>query len=1334
MKIMPKRIFTLLFFILSYASSIYCQNLHQVTSTDGLTTNRVLSLAQSDDGYLWLGTSAGINTYCGNQVVPSFKTIDDFNGYTIEELSQTSDTLLWVRTHYFIRRLNTANAKYHDYQQFSGWNMMRDFGKERVVVWTRQKRFHLYDPATQKFKVMPFKADKNFEVTNMGLSGNTFWFSTNRGLYVANWNARKNRLTGFRRITSMETISGDMSDDTNRIILVEKDGVMSEVNLRTGHKERVADVNQEMRKYGKTVTMVKMHGAYFVAYYNSNVVKYSFAKDGTLNKRLIKVNTRIKKMVRDKQQDIIWIATDGEGLYSYWEDNYEINCYEYKNFDMSLGSRVNAFAFTADNNLYLATNGNGLLCFQCDNDLRPLKLQKQFLTINSQLPHDKVSGIASSRHGGLWVGTEGGLSFFDFRSKTFTKMVPGLLWAEKISEINDSTLWVATLGCGVYKLHITNTGGIPRLSIIDRLFAGNHDFPENLFYTMSCGKDGSIWLGGMGVGIYRVSNNDKDLVHYNITGFKSQQNDVLSLLYDHGNLYVSSGIGLMRVGKDGSTKMFSTANGLPNNVVHGMIFDNRSILWVSTSNGIAAIKGNNVIRIFDRNYGLTVNEFSDDAVIRHGNDLFFGGMNGWLQIKYNPEIEPHSNFTPNIRFLSMSGKMGNVNIYQEMLSHKIEDKDYTLELPYDENSFTLSFAVMDNIASDSYELFYRIRTSGSDHSWNSIQGQNSLSLVDLSPGTYTIEIKCRNRITGVESAVHSLRIDIAHPWYSSMPARFVYLLLVLALVYFIINYLHRRETEKHMRMMKQLEYQHRENLYEEKLRFFTNITHELGTPLTLIYSSSEQLLSNVNLDSIVRKYLTIIKSNAMMLYGLIQDIIEYRKIETSHEDINISQEDLSALCSVTCASFHGIASTNGIDLKLEIKPGITWFTDKKYFVMIVNNLVSNAMKYTPKCGRVRIILDTDADDSVKLSVYNTGKGMSEEEKENIFSRYSVFNNVEDNARKGLYSHNGLGLSICHSLVTMLGGRITINSTVNEYTEFVVTLPKISIAEVHNVITQSHNGTTEGQDAITNGKNDNSVTSNVKDNSAYNILVVDDNEDMLYILKGALAGYTVRTASSAAQAQKEIKKSSPDLVITDVMMDGMDGIEFTRKLKSDKFTVGIPIIMLSAKTSEEAQVEGLQTGADVYMKKPFSIKTLRAQVARLLDTRGELKDYYTHSASSISYVDGKQMHAEDKDFVASVNAFIDKNIGETDLTVDYLSAGLGMSTRSLYRKFKELDLPSPNDYVKIHRIAYAARQLVVTSKTVKEIMFDCGFVNRAHFNREFLKCYGMTPSEYREKMR
>lgn len=1113
---------------------------------------------------------------------------------------------------------------------------------------------------------------------------------------------------------------------------------MFEVNLKTGRKERVADIFPEMQKYGKSVTMVKMHGAYFVAFYNSNVVKYSFAKDGTLNKHVIKIGTRIKKMKRDKFQNVIWIATDSEGLYSYWEDNYEVNCYEYKNFNVHLGSRANDLVLTNDNHLYIATNGNGLLCFKCDADLHPLKLESQLTTTNSQLPHDKVSALALSRYGGLWVGTEARLSFYDIHSRTFTaytKSIRNLQWVEKIIETNDSTLWVATLGCGVYKLRIANTDGIPRLTVVDRLFASNHDFPENQFYTMSCGQDGAVWLGGMGVGIYRVSNDNRSLVHYNnIMGFKNQQNDVLALLYDHGNLYASSGIGLMRVRSDGSTKMFSVANGLPSSVVHAIIFDNRRILWVSTNNGVAAIKGDKVIRIFDRNYGLTVNEFNDDAAMRHGNDLFFGGMNGWLQIKYNPDIEPRGNFVPKIYFMSLSGERRTINIYQGMLACKMEGKGYTLRLAHNQNSFSLTFAVMDNIDSDSYEIFYRLRSSGTDHGWNNIQDRNSLSLAGLSPNNYNIEIKCRNRITGVESPVKTLNIVIAHPWYSTVAARIFYFLIFLAIAYFVFMYFHHRETEKRLRVIKQLEYQHRENLYKEKLRFFTNITHEFGTPLTLIYSSSQQLLAKLALDSTAHKYLTIVSRNAKMLYSLIQDIIEYRKIETSHKDLCLSLTSLSQLCTETCASFQGIASNNGVSLELKITPGITWFTDKKYFVMIVNNLVSNAMKYTPQGGNVRVSLTQQDKATVTLCVYNTGKGISDEEKKSIFSRYSVFNNVEDNARRGLYSHNGLGMAICNSLVAMLGGGITINSTVNQFAEFVVKFPKIGAKEVANAIAESQNSNKEAT-AIVKGEDSEMVMHrNVADKSSYNILVVDDNEDMLYILKGALTGYTVRTALSAEQALKEINKSSPDLVITDVMMDGIDGMEFTHKLKSDKLTIGIPIIMLSAKTSENAQVEGLQTGADIYIKKPFSINTLRAQVARLLDTRCELKDYYTHSVSTMSYVDGKQMHVEDKDFVAAVNAFIDKNIGETELTVDTLSAGLGMSTRSLYRKFKELDLPSPNDYVKVHRIAYAARQLVVTSKTVKEIMFDSGFANRAHFNREFLKCYGMTPSEYREKMR
>jgi CheY-like chemotaxis protein len=404
-----------------------------------------------------------------------------------------------------------------------------------------------------------------------------------------------------------------------------------------------------------------------------------------------------------------------------------------------------------------------------------------------------------------------------------------------------------------------------------------------------------------------------------------------------------------------------------------------------------------------------------------------------------------------------------------------------------------------------------------------------------------------------------------------------------------------------------------------------------------------------------------------------------------------------------------------------------WNTDCGCFTKILNNLISNAFKYTPPKGDITVTIYRE-NETLYIKVYNTGKGISRENIPLIFNRYSVLDDIQENTVNGLSSRNGLGLAICHSMTELLQGKIDVESEVDKYVRFTVSLPllqtdenKETVQSVAHPPLPLHNLTDMEDRNAGNGREPD-----------VRVLVIDDNSELLWIVKDTLSDeYLVTTANNGETGLQMLKQSTPDLIITDIMMPGVDGISLTRQLKQNRHTMHIPLIILSAKNTAGEKVTGIESGADAYIPKPFDPSYLKAIVKHLIQNRKVMEEYYTTSASAYNFANGQLIEKEAKDFLQSAVEIIHENIDNHEFLPRDLADRMKVSLRNLYRRFNELNLSSPKDFIKEQRIRHAAKLLLTTTLTIQEIMYRSGFTNRSHFYREFAKRFdSLTPKEYR----
>lgn len=1341
----------LLICMLWMAALSFPYNLQQLSSKEGLSNSAILSICQDRDRFMWFGSVDGLNMYDGINIQiykPTANHPNSLSGNMIEGIMETEPGVFWVRTNQGFNKLNKHTRRIEYHMEFYGKYCFAKTKDGRVFAIRRNNQIEYYDPAQRRFISLAYEGISVKDIMN-------FFIDSNQTLWIFYYNGRIDKavIDLSDSIPSFSTVDDFTHDplimycynDGDKVFFIDRHYHFFELEACTMKKSLVCNLEDEMKRRGQVSRIIRDNDDYLVAFQTNGLIRLRNTPEKEVKYVVedIDVNCGVLSLLKDNVQDIIWIGTDGQGVYMYSRNSYSMRSSTFNDIPCGITKPVRALFKDKHDCLWVGTRGDGLLRIrQYEFGKRFAKEDTELFTMgNSTLANNSTYTFCAGKRNLLWIGGDGpGLNYYSYTDQKIYRLKNAtehedMQHIHAIYEANDSTLWLATGGNGFYKLSISWKGGQPEIRKVWQQLFADTDPLNNHFFSLCPESDSILWFGNRGGGAIRLNtqNNAFRLIKF-VRKDTESINDILSIYKDsRGDMWFGSSFGLTKLQTLTADSVdyinYNEQDGLPNNTVHAITEDSEGRLWLSTNRGIAEFDPlKSSFRTYNYQNSLKVVEFSDGAFFNdtQTSSLFFGGTNGFVTIKQ--DIYKEKEYIPKIFFTG-------IKIYETAYNlsdlTQTGDKEGTLELKYDQNFFSISFVALDYINGRNYRYVYNL--DGFNDKWIDNGSANFVTFTNISPGEYILRVKVQGASQLTSSDVYSLKIVILPPWYMSAWAYLAYALTTLLLSYYIIRTSLNKYRKKKELMMEKLNQQQKEEIYESKLRFFTNITHEFSTPLTLIHGPCDRLLSYEHADGYVKKYATLIMRNSERLNALIQELIEFRRIETGHKICEVECLNISDFALSIAESFNETAESLRVEYVVEIAPDISWNTDKNCFSKIVLNLLSNAFKYTREDGFVRIRMHQEAED-LMINVSNSGKGIREEDIPLIFDRYRVLENLEKHPGRGITFRNGLGLAICNSMVSLLEGQIEVKSAINELTEFVVKLPPVELTKT----TSSEEIVAERLPLDLHPESIMPLT--VKEEYQFlksrpTIMVVDDDPEMLWFISEIFTvKYNIIPIEDARTVFKVIEHAQPDVIISDIMMPELDGITLTKMLKENRRIAHIPLILVSAKNTTEEQVEGINAGAEAYLTKPFNVAYLKSIVDRLISRQDDLKDYYSSVLSAFEFNEGQFIHKEDKAFFEKALKVIEKRMALPEFNAESLASELGLSHRHLARKLKDIANQKPSDLIRECRLVLVAKLLVSSKLTIEEIMYKTGFVNRGSFYKAFSQKYGVTPRVYRQEQK
>lgn len=1319
---------------------IHAYSLRQFSNKNGLSNSAILSLYQDHQGVIWIGSCDGLNIFDGTNIHvynPVNPTKAPLSGNLINDIMETEKDVLWIQTNYGLDRLDTKLQTSKSFTEFKDKNYMAKSRDNDLFIVKDDGYIYYYQPEKQLFQKLEVAQIAFGHVLSTIIDkNNILWvFTSNNDTrsYQINKNKEGITLTPSNLFKHPEQLLWAFAEE-DLAYFIDKTYSLYEYDFGNQQQYFIADLKAEVETRGEVSSIIKQQNDYYIGFKSSGLIVLKYMSDQKIKYQIqdTEIHSGIFCLMKDKYQDIVWIGTDGQGVYMYFNDAFSITNTLLDTPVYQINNPVRTVYYDEEQTLWIGTKGGGILRIRNYSPETNTAASFDRISIsNSTLTDNTVYCFAPGSANRLWIGTENGLNYYSYQNKqlkAFTVIADGkkVKYVHSVNELNDTTLWVSTVGEGIVKIILDKAGSSPSVKSATRIVLDDGRMASNYFFTSFQENDSILWFGNRGYGAYRLNVETEQLTPYRFDNVVNSQtaNDIFAIYKNEKGYWLGTSSGLLHFNEDYS-HYHDRADLFSNNTVHGILEDQQNNLWISTNQGLVRFNPKtNTGQTYDRENGLEVTEFSDGAFYKdlRTETLFFGGTNGFVTVKPNAYIMADYMPQINLKGLSIFGKEYNIH---DFLHDKKGKK--ILQLDYSQNFFCIDFMAIDYINGNNYSYSYKLDEVSSQ--W--IESGTSASAIfsNLAPGQYTLLVKYKNNMNGKECEPQTLLIQITPPWYLSNWAYILYFILIaLFCILTVYRIVHQYRRKQH-RMIEKLNREKKEEVYESKLRFFTNITHEFCTPLTLIYGPCEKILAYPQSDSYIRKYGKMIQQNTEKLNGLILELLEFRRLETGHKMLSIQRLSVSDKLQNIAESFCELAENKNLNYRLDIEPDIEWNTDISCFSKIVNNLISNAFKYTPEEGNITIGLKVE-NQLLTLNISNSGKGIAKENLAKIFDRYKILDSFEMNGKN---SRNGLGLAICKNMVTLLNGEINVSSIQNEITTFTVTLPELSPtaqeAETPQKVYETGplNTNTEPMELEQTAVN--------FDTSKHTVMIIDDDPSMLWFVSEIFVDkYNVLSFNNAAEAFASLELKQPDLIISDVMMPEIDGLSFAQKIKQNKLWSHIPLILLSALHHEDDQVKGIEAGAEVYVTKPFNVKYLEKVVYRLIKRESDLKEYYSSIFSSFKVENGNCIHKEDQEFLDKVIETIEKNITNPDLSVELLSSDLGYSTRQFYRKLKPITDKSPADIIKEYRLTMAERLLLTKNYTIEEIMDKTGFNNRGTFYKLFSQRFGMPPRQYREQQK
>ena len=1020
---------------------------------------------------------------------------------------------------------------------------------------------------------------------------------------------------------------------------------------------------------------------------------------------------------------IMWVGTYKKGVSYYSESIFKFNMYEWGD--------ITCIEQADENRLWLGTNDHGILLWNRSTG----KAEPFWRDAEGQLPNPVVS-MLKSKDGKLWVGTfNGGLYCMDgSRVRSYKEGVGNTLasnnvWA--LVEDDKGRIWIASLGGGLQCLE-------PVSGTFETYTSSNSALLENNVTSLCWVDNNTLFFGtaNQGVGMMDMRTREIKKIQGQ-SGNVKLSNDAVNHVYkdSRGLVWIATreGLNVYDTRRHVFLDLSSVAEA-KGNFIAAITEDQERNMWVSTSRKVIRVtvasdgKGSYLFdsRAYNSEDGLQNCDFNQRSIkTLHNGIIAIGGLYG-VNV-FAPDHIRYNKMLPNVMFTGLSlfdeaVKVGQSYGGRVLIEKELNDVE-NVEFDYKQNIFSVSFA------SDNYNLpektQYMYKLEGFNNDWLTLPlGVHNVTFTNLAPGKYVLRVKAINSdgYVGIKEA--TLGIVVNPPFWMSWWAYLLYA-VGLVIVLFLARYrMLKREREKFHLQQIENEVAKNEEINNMKFRFFTNVSHELRTPLTLIISPLEGMLKETT-DELQSTRLQLMYRNAQRLLHLVNQLLDFRKGEMSTHQLSLSEGDIISYVHSVCNSFLLMADKKHI--QFSFFSGIDTFSmafDADKVGKIVKNLLSNAFKFTPEGGRVTVMIEHVAGtpDILEIKIADTGIGISDVDKEHIFERFyqAGHKGVEET------TGNGIGLSLVRDFVTLHEGEVKVFDNIGMGSVFVIQFP------VKHVETQVQLPEETGMPA--GDEEDKEMKEEAREEMERKnfplLLIVDDNEDFRIFMRYSLElQYRVKLAVNGKEAWEMMQEELPDLVISDVMMPQMDGNELCRLIKQDKRTAHIPVILLTARQNTEAKLEGLQTGADDYVTKPFNMTILVLRIRKLI----ELSRYHRVTQGMIDPAPSEIVITSlDEKLIEKAIKYVEDNMSRTELSVEELSRELGMSRVHLYKKLLQITGKTPIEFIRVIRLKRAAQLLRESQLHVSEVAFEVGFNNPKYFSRYFKDEFGVLPSVYQEK--
>lgn len=1068
-----------------------------------------------------------------------------------------------------------------------------------------------------------------------------------------------------------------------------------------------------------------------------------FLQDNPLFSRLVNLaKSKVTSIIEDNQGNI-WVSMLQKGVFM--QSNIQ-NDFNYMGF--RLGNRnvigencVTSLSINQGNQVWVGTDKDGLYLFNIATN----SVEGHFLNQSTVLT------LCKDQQGRTWVGTyTDGLGYMD-AAGSFHPVDLGISKSVGILDIKQDpqgNIWIATMGKGLFCLQKDGS----RRNYKAKYGADNNlkvnSLPNDYLIKLSFSNDGNHLYVATSVGLACLDRKRNSWVStfkgINCLNKNSFSHCVFVDSKDHVWYGTEDGAFCFDFRKGIKPKLYTTANGLTDNSVASITEDYQGNIWLGTIKGLnkLALKSGTITKFYAES-GLQSNEFSDASVCttQDRKTILIGGSGGlnWFQAD---QVRQHpwqakvviSGFILNNKMVTPGMKSGSYTITDNWSTFS---RDF--QLSHEDNTFTLQLSTL--TYNDVEQISYVYSINGD--AWRTVPaGQNELAFSHMAPGSYKYRIKAI--CNGYETPVKEFTIIVHPAWYASIWAKLFYLLLLIAA---IMLYLRHRKRQMEDQLILQ-QHIHAEEMGEAKIKFFMNISHEIRTPLTLIITP---LLSLIKEDKEPHRQgiYEIIRKNSERILHLINQMMDLRKIDKGQMVMRMCKTDMVSFINEEYDLFKQQAIAKSIDFEYQHDcEELPVWIDRNNFDKVIINTLSNAFKFTPTAGHILLSL-THTDHHAYISIKDSGIGIPKDKLETIFQRF--YQTPADPSDRNIGT--GIGLDLTRSLVELHYGTISARNNEGEKgskfehgSEFIIRIPlgkdhlkPEEIIEEEEMKKEQNNELAEAEqeeqlaennDQPAETLNNSDTTPASAKGAKAEIVIVEDEEDIQEYLKAQLSSdFKIRTYPNGKVALNEILKNKPDLVISDIMMPEMDGTTLCAKLKSNINTNDVPIILLTAKSREEDQLEGLQTGADAYILKPFNMDILHRNIINLLTVRRTLRNKFTGNESQNHQVEQIEMQTPDNSLMQRVMEVINENINDSDLSVDMIAQKVGISRVHLHRKMKELTNQTPHSFIRNIRLQQAAKLLKDGKQSITEVMYACGFSNSASFSTMFKNLYGCSPREY-----